>query len=56
MALFEELHKMGTTVILATHNNELVKGFSFPKLILREGSLLVCDNGFTKKKQQERAQ
>lgn len=42
MALFEELHHMGTTVVLATHNNELVRGFSYPQLILRDGSLSVC--------------
>ncbi|MDR1597741.1 MAG: ATP-binding cassette domain-containing protein [Holosporales bacterium] len=53
MALFEELHKMGTTVILATHNTELVKGFSYPKLVLKEGNLLVCDNGFSKSQQQD---
>jgi cell division transport system ATP-binding protein len=54
MALFEELHKMGTTVILATHNSELVKGFAYPKLILREGNLLLSDDGFNQK--QERHQ
>ncbi|MDR2464562.1 MAG: ATP-binding cassette domain-containing protein [Holosporales bacterium] len=50
MALFQELHKMGTTVVLATHNNELVKGFQYPQLILKDGSLFVNDNGFIKKK------
>jgi cell division transport system ATP-binding protein len=50
MALFQELHRMGTTVVLATHNNELVKGFQYPQLILKDGSLFVNDNGFLKKK------
>lgn len=40
MALFEELHRMGTTVILATHNNALVRSFSYPRLILKNGALL----------------
>jgi cell division transport system ATP-binding protein len=53
MALFEELHRMGTTVILATHNNELVKGFAYPKLILREGTLLLSDNGFSAHKSEK---
>ncbi|GHS91436.1 cell division ATP-binding protein FtsE [Alphaproteobacteria bacterium] len=39
MALFEELHRMGTTVVLATHNNELVQGFPYPRLILQDGTL-----------------
>lgn len=39
MALFEELHRMGTTVILATHNQELVRGFRHPELVLKDGTL-----------------
>lgn len=49
MALFEELHRMGTTVILATHNNELVRSFAYPKLVLKNGTLL-ADMGDTKKR------
>ena len=30
--LFEELHKMGTTVVIATHNENLVKRFDHPRL------------------------
>ena len=49
MALFEELHRMGTTVILATHNNQLVNSFSYPRLLLKDGSLFV-DSGNYKRK------
>ena len=30
--LFEELHKMGTTVLIATHNRALVERFTYPCL------------------------
>lgn len=50
MALFEELHNMGTTVILATHNQELIQGFPYPKLVLREGSLSIVTPEVQKKK------
>jgi cell division transport system ATP-binding protein len=42
MALFEELHRMGTTVILATHNNQLTKNFGYSQLMLKNGSLFVA--------------
>ncbi|MDR0625041.1 MAG: ATP-binding cassette domain-containing protein [Holosporales bacterium] len=41
MALFEELHRMGTTIIFATHNNQIIKSFPYSKLVLRNGSLFV---------------
>lgn len=50
MALFEELHNMGTTVVLATHNQELIHSFSYPQLILKEGSLSVSISEVMKKK------
>ena len=37
--LFEELNRMGTTVLIATHNNMLVDRFSYPRLDLRDGQL-----------------
>jgi cell division transport system ATP-binding protein len=37
--LFEELNRMGTTVLIATHNNMLVDRFSYPRLDLRDGKL-----------------
>ncbi len=35
--LFEELNKLGTTVIIATHNSHLVEKLKFPKMHLDEG-------------------
>ena len=37
--LFEELNKLGTTVVIATHNESLVARFSHPILRLREGEV-----------------
>ncbi|MBT5264918.1 MAG: cell division ATP-binding protein FtsE [Rhodospirillaceae bacterium] len=37
--LFEELHKMGTTVLVATHNQALVDRFNHPSLHLSAGLL-----------------
>jgi len=37
--LFEELNKLGTTVVIATHNESLVSRFARPVLRLREGEV-----------------
>ena len=37
--LFEELNRMGTTVLIATHNDELVSRFDYPRLHLENGQL-----------------
>jgi len=39
LCLFEELNKRGTTVILATHNRDLVSEFSHPELHLSKETL-----------------
>lgn len=39
MQLFVELHKLGTCVIVATHNERLVERFAFPRLHLDRGAL-----------------
>lgn len=49
MALFEELHRMGTTVILATHNQELVRGFRHPQLVLKDGALSILGERGTRR-------
>ena len=40
MYLFQALNKMGTTVVVATHNDQLIAQFNYPVLRLREGKLL----------------
>ena len=39
MYLLEELNKMGTTVLIATHNEALVTRFGYPRLNLEAGEL-----------------
>ncbi len=39
MALFVELHKLGSSVVVATHNESLVSRFPFPRLHLDRGRL-----------------
>lgn len=38
--LFEELNKIGTTVVVATHNKNLIAEFSYPELELYQGRLI----------------
>lgn len=45
MYLFEELNKMGTTVIFATHNRAIVNEFAYPELALERGSLHLIGDG-----------
>ncbi|MBT7759832.1 MAG: cell division ATP-binding protein FtsE, partial [Rhodospirillaceae bacterium] len=37
--LFEELHRSGTAVVVATHNDALVRRFSHPVLVLADSVL-----------------
>lgn len=39
MHLFTELHKQGTTVLYATHDEDLIKHFDYPVLRLEKGKL-----------------
>lgn len=41
--LFLELNKLGTTVVIATHNQALIKHFGFPQLHLSHGKLEVVE-------------
>ena len=41
MTLFENLNRHGTTVIIATHNEEIVRRFQHPQLRLEKGALEV---------------
>ena len=39
MHLFEELNKLGTTIVLATHNKLLINDFTYRRLHLSNGTL-----------------
>ena len=43
--LFEELNKLGTTVVIATHNEGLIARFVHPRLHLERGALSVVAAG-----------
>ena len=43
--LFEELNKLGTTVVIATHNEGLIARFDHPRLHLERGTLAVIAAG-----------
>ena len=38
--LFEELNKMGTAIVIATHNPRLLEGFPYPQLIIRNKTIV----------------
>ena len=40
MKLFAELNRLGTTVVIATHSNELMAKYPYPRLQLEGGGLL----------------
>jgi cell division transport system ATP-binding protein len=44
MNLFEQLNKVGTTIVLATHNKSLVNDFPYRRLHLSNGTLNVFTN------------
>ena len=44
MGLFEQLNRMGTTIVVATHNNLMMSRFKHGKLILQDGFLSVRDH------------
>ena len=41
--LFAELNKMGTTIILATHELPLLDSFPFPRMQLDDGEIVFHD-------------
>ena len=41
MGLFEQLNKMGTTIVIATHDTHIIEEFKYPRLMLASGSLEV---------------
>ena len=38
MKLFVELNKVGTTVVLATHNEQLTSSYNYPRIVMNNGS------------------
>ncbi len=47
MRLFVELNKRGTTVVIATHNEGLIKAFPFPRMHLVNGRLTIYPVGYS---------
>jgi len=43
--LFEELHRLGTAVVIATHNWDMVERFPHPRLELNDGRLVRLADG-----------
>jgi cell division transport system ATP-binding protein len=41
MNLFEQLNRMGTTIVIATHNQLIIEKFKHPSLVLNQGHLQV---------------
>ncbi len=39
MRLFDELNRLGTTVVIATHNRALIRGLGHPVMLLEDGQL-----------------
>ncbi len=50
MNLFEQLNRMGTTIVIATHNQTIMDQLGHPRLVLNEGKLsLEEDKGWIRK-------
>jgi len=41
MGLFDQLNRMGTTIVVATHDHSLIREFGHPSLVLNDGTLNV---------------
>lgn len=48
MTLFEELNRHGTTVVIATHDEDIVRRFPHPQMRLENGKLIVLPGKQTK--------
>lgn len=45
MHLFEQLNRMGTTIVIATHNQGIIEKFGHPRMILNAGQLHIQKQG-----------
>ena len=52
--LFEELNKRGTTIVLATHNDSLIRRLNYPVLRLIQGEIRANVQGETARKSAEK--
>ncbi len=43
MGLFEQLNRMGTTIVIATHNQQIIEQFAHPCLMLKNGTIKTPD-------------
>jgi len=51
MNLFDQLNRMGTTIVIATHNQRIMNKFGYPRMILESGKLVVENSkGWLRKK------
>jgi cell division transport system ATP-binding protein len=41
LGLFEQLNRMGTTIVIATHDQQMLQKFKHPRLILNSGELTI---------------
>lgn len=50
MNLFEQLNRMGTTIVIATHNMAIIEKFGHPRLMLEHGAMHVEESRKTLRK------
>lgn len=54
MNLFEQLNRMGTTIVIATHSQTIMNKFNHPRMVLDAGSLTIEEpKGWMRKKIEE---
>lgn len=41
MNLFDQLHRMGTTIVIATHSQHMMDKFEHPRMVLEDGTLQI---------------
>ncbi len=49
MGLFEQLNRMGTTIVIATHNQQIIEQLGHPCLSLKNGTLITNNNKIAQK-------